>query len=369
MANIPYTKSVSTDNVRMVKEGVRQKPFVEPIELPYVFKEWVRTRAIAWGSFVAPSVATSNNSKGMSYLSTAVFSDSLTANNMSALAYSRAYNKLLSKTGERASLLTAFAERKSTYSMVLNRLTQLYKGASALRKGRFREFLRTFGIKPKNKHKDNRWSRPRDFSGLWLEYWFGWAPTIGDIENAITVWQEPLSSKIGIRVSAGNRRFSESETKDYGWILDQTTVDGSYLLQLRCKIELTNPDLWVANSLGLLNPVRTAWETTPFSWFVDWFTNVGQVLGSFTDQIGVKISDVWSTRFSKGVERQIRTRRPKPTSGYDFEQRFTFMRRMKHPSLPRPAFVVRIPEISWTRALTLSSLLVQLFSPKTTSRA
>lgn len=303
------------------------------------------------------------------YLYNAVFNDSLTANNLSALAYSRAYNKLLSKTGERASLLTALAERKSTYSMVLNRLHQLYKGAKALRRGRFREFLRTFGIKAKSKHKDNRWSRPRDFSGLWLEYWFGWAPTIGDIDNAITVWQEPLLSKVGLREGSGNRHFSMPSSGSSRSFINYTECSGSFVLQLRCKVEITNPDLWVANSLGLLNPVRTVWETTPFSWFADWFTNVGQILGFFTDQIGVKISDVWSTRFAKGTERRTRISKPSPTAGYEMVQNFTFLRRMKHSSLPRPALVFRVPGISWTRGLTLSSLLVQLFSPKQTSRA
>lgn len=368
MALVPYTKSISTDDVRMGKEGVRQKPFVKPMELPYTLREWRRTRALAWGIYHAPEAGSYNNSEGLTHLHGAVLNNSLTSNSTAALAYSQAYNKLLSKTGERASLLTALAERKSTYSMVLNRLTQLYRGALALRKGNFREFLQTFGIKAKKKHKSNRWSRPRDFSSLWLEYWFGWAPTIGDIENAITVWQEPLSSKFGLRVASGNRHLSLPSTGNYDAFINRTECSGSYVLQLRCKVELTNPDLWVANSLGLLNPVKTAWETTPFSWFVDWFTNVGQVLGSFTDQIGVKISDVWSTRFAKGTEHRTRVSKPKPTSGYDMVQQFAFMRRMSHPSLPRPAFVLRIPGISWTRGLTLSSLLVQLFSPKT-SRA
>ena len=369
MADIFFKETISLPGIYLHKEGYRQKPYVSPKELAYKRLDYVRTQDETWGGAVAPVAGSAQVSVGMQELYVAVTADSLTANNLSALAYSRAYNKLLSKTGERASLLTALAERKSTYSMVLNRLAQLYKGAKALRRGRFREFLSTFGIKAKPKHKNHRWSRPRDFSSLWLEYWFGWAPTIGDIDNAMKVWQSPLSSKMGLREGSGDRHYMKDGKGSTSAYTITTSCSGFFVLQLRCQVSITNPDLFVANSLGLLNPVRTVWETTPFSWFADWFTNVGQILGYFTDTLGVKISDVWSTRFAKGTEQRTRISKPLPTSGYRFAQDFVFMRRMKHKALPRPALVFRIPGISWTRGLTLSSLLVQLFSPNKPSRA
>lgn len=369
MADIYYKEVTSLSGVYLYKEGYRQKPYVSPKELPYRLHRFARTQDKSWGGLAVPDAGSFQVSVGMQELYAATTADSLTVNNLSALAYSRAYNKLLSKTGERASLLTALAERKSTYSMVLNRLAQLYKGAKALRRGRFREFLATFGIKPKPKHRSNRWSRPRDFSSLWLEYWFGWAPTIGDIDNAIKVWQSPLSSKMGLREGSGDRHFSKDGKGSTSGYTITTRCSGFFVLQLRCKVTIVNPDLFVASSLGLLNPVRTVWETTPFSWFADWFTNVGQILGYFTDTLGIKISDVWSTRFAKGTEHRTRISKPQPLSGYNFAQDFVFVRRMKHKALPRPALVFRIPGISWTRGLTLSSLLIQLFSPKHTSRA
>jgi hypothetical protein len=39
--------------------------------------------------------------------------------------------------------------------------------------------------------------------------------------------------------------------------------------------------------MGLTNPASWVWEAIPFSFVVDWFANVGQVLGSITDLYGV----------------------------------------------------------------------------------
>lgn len=360
MPTIPYDEVVNTADLFDRRIGMRQKPLVtRAIEFPYQRTLFIRRRAEGWGGWTADSANAQATAGTQEYVLKAVMG-TLYENQLVKQAYSKAYDKLLSKVGERASLLTALAERKSTYSMVLNRLTQLYQGAKALRKGRFREFLKIFGIKPKVKHKDNRWSRPRDFSSLWLEYWFGWAPTIADVGLAIDVWQSDFRDT-RIRVGSGDRSLSLKTDASSRGTRTIATYEGKYFLQLRAKVEVTNPDLWVANNLGFLNPVKTAWETTPFSWFADWFTNVGQVLGSFTDQIGCKISDVWLTRFASGeVTHTVFNSR----SGKLVDRQVAFIRREKLKSVPRPSLIIKIPGISWTRGLTLSSLLVQLFSPR-----
>lgn len=358
MALVPNDVTIDTADLYDWRRGFVQKPFVaKHLEIPYERLLLIRRESETWGG--DNEIKTNAQSYGQDYVKAAVLR-SLDENQLVKQAYSRTYDKLLSKVGERASMLTALAERKSTASMVLNRLTQLYKGAKALRKGRFREFCAIFGIKPKNKHKDNRWSRPRDFSSLWLEYWFGWAPTIADIGLAIDVWQSELG-EVRIREGSGDRNISLSKTSSGAYGTTWTTFTGRFFLQLRAKVEITNPDLWVATNLGFLNPVKTAWETTPFSWFADWFTNVGQVLGSFTDTVGCKISGIWMTRFGRGLTDQ---RSVYLSRGAYILREMVCMRRENLKSLPRPSLVFKIPGISWTRGLTLSSLLVQLFSPR-----
>lgn len=130
-------------------------------------------------------------------------------------AYARAYAKVIDKLGTQAALLTAAAERQATVNMVVKRLAQIHKGAKHLKKGQFRQFLATFGLRPKEKHTHKRWARPRDFASLWLEYWMGWAPTIGDIHNAIKFLGEEIPTctvRAGSRVP-WNWDYTQSEEK------------------------------------------------------------------------------------------------------------------------------------------------------------
>ena len=59
---------------------------------------------------------------------------------------------------------------------------------------------------------------------------------------------------------------------------------------------LTKLDLLTnANIYGLQNLGETAWELVPFSFIVDWFTNVGATIGSWTPNIGYEILASWVT--------------------------------------------------------------------------
>lgn len=49
---------------------------------------------------------------------------------------------------------------------------------------------------------------------------------------------------------------------------------------------ITNPNAFLLNRVGLINPVQVAWQLTPLSMFVDWWWNVSAFLGSYTDQVG-----------------------------------------------------------------------------------
>lgn len=50
---------------------------------------------------------------------------------------------------------------------------------------------------------------------------------------------------------------------------------------------MRNPGLRQLNGLGLLNPALLWWELLPYSFVVDWFLPVGDVLTSLTAGIGM----------------------------------------------------------------------------------
>jgi hypothetical protein len=49
--------------------------------------------------------------------------------------------------------------------------------------------------------------------------------------------------------------------------------------------------------LGFINPISVAWALVPFSFIVDWFVNVQQVLEQFTDFAGLTLSNPATTAF------------------------------------------------------------------------
>lgn len=284
-------------------------------------------------------------------------------------AYARAYSKFKGKVYTQAADLTALRERQSTIDMVAKRLSQVLKGAKALKKGRFKEFLSTFGIKPKNKHKDTAWSRPADFGSLWLEYWMGWAPTVGDIYSSLEALGQVIPDhtvRAGSSVPISGHKVQSAgsvATSDY---------EGKVTVWVQAQVVVTNPSLFQLQSLGLANPFLTVWETTPFSWMADWFTNVGQVIGQLTDWLGLQLKNLvvsvktqaicsWTCTdpgyvfgwvAMNGINRLYRKR-----------EYLGFTRKLPR-TMPTVKPILRLPNgLSITRGATLASLLVTIFSP------
>lgn len=278
-------------------------------------------------------------------------------------AYARAYEKFKSKVFTQAANLTALKERAKTFKMVENRLLQLWKGAVALKKGRFREFLRTFGIKPLPKHVHRKWARQKEFSGLWLEYWMGWAPTIGDVYTSLEFLGGEIPTttvRAGSAVTLSNRSTSWSPWGEY-----RTNVaKGKVAFWVQADVEVTNPTLYNLNGLGLINPAKTIWETIPFSWLVDWFTNVGQVLGQLTDWVGLKLNNLVFSCLTKGKLEFSSLNTPSSGMLLWRNREFTTFARKIGGTFPIIKPIFKVPNgLSITRGLTLTSLLIQIFSP------
>jgi hypothetical protein len=131
-----------------------------------------------------------------------------------------------------------------------------------------------------------------DVSSVWLEYHFGWAPLVQDIDSAVKVL---ASNPPPLKVRASGRY---TEVIDYG---NRNPYQHLYQGLYRCRVLIgadcyvSNPNLALATQLGLVNPASVAWELIPFSFVVDWFTNVGSFLDSWTDLLGYKLNYPFTT--------------------------------------------------------------------------
>lgn len=208
-------------------------------------------------------------------------------------AKNQAYAKFKASVSDPSQWAVNLAEGKEAVGMIANRVKQITKFAQSLRKMDLVDAAKQLGIrKPKGLR-----SSSKDFGNTWLEYHFGWEPLIQDIGAAVRKLSEPTSKRI-IRSRASGEYIWESRSDD-GYLIARDRVVQSYHFLNQAVVEQTNPPLAQANDLGFVNPISVAWELVPFSFVVDWFTNVGQVLDSATDFLGYTITH--SFQSAKGV--------------------------------------------------------------------
>jgi hypothetical protein len=66
--------------------------------------------------------------------------------------------------------------------------------------------------------------------------------------------------------------------------------------ELGAEIFVSNPNLYLANKLGFVNPGVIAWELVPFSFVIDWFVPVGNFLSQWTDFVGLTLQKAYTTK-------------------------------------------------------------------------
>jgi hypothetical protein len=199
----------------------------------------------------------------------------------------KVWNRLKEELGSQSLWATNLAEMGKTMDLIIGPATTLTRAARQIRKFDFKGAAKTLNIgqPPKGLKKDAKF-----FGDNFLKFHFGIAPLVEDIGNAIDTLQNPYPSK---RVKASAAYSSNSV---FGSIATYTYIT-SNLTRCRSSVEVSvsNPNLFLANQLGFVNPAAFVWEAIPFSFVVDWFVNVGQVLSSMTDFAGVTLVKPQST--------------------------------------------------------------------------
>lgn len=180
---------------------------------------------------------------------------------------------------------TFFGELRETLRMIKN-------PALALRRG-ITEFSRASKkLIRKNKLKGRANATSRGLSGLWLESMFGWTPFISDIQSGMdAIFRLDLNPTIDIR--AGHKlnelvveTFQTNRFSDTVRFLK--TTNHSCSVRYKGEIWVSPPYLGKASFLSNwgFDPVRdfipTVYELIPFSFLVDYFSNLGSVIQALT---------------------------------------------------------------------------------------
>lgn len=233
----------------------------------------------------------------------------------------RAYNKAIGELGDGSSFgATLTAERKETWGTVVDLITRAALAAKAVKSGKLPQAAKILGIpyreevvsrqvhtrRRNGKRKRtitvrNRYLRLPDGRRVlkttasgWLLWSYGVKPLAEDIYNGMDVLQRPIPTLDIVKVKAtGNRSGQYANGKEFS----STTISLSVGYSFKATVE--NPNLWLANKLGLINPAQWVLEAIPFSFVVDWFSNLSDVVNHFTDFAGLTITDQWVTTLVK----------------------------------------------------------------------
>lgn len=151
--------------------------------------------------------------------------------------------------------------------------------AQALRQGIDR-YYGTVKKRLRRKKRDKRL-----IQDTWLEYVFGWKPLINDIEDACRLATvQPMANFQVIRgsgkdviskaITQGNFTYGSTKTL---WSYVKT---GSVDVTCKGAVSAVNEPPPFPEVLGLSwsNVLPTVWELIPYSFLVDYFTNVGKVI-------------------------------------------------------------------------------------------
>lgn len=294
----------------------------------------------------------------------------------------KSYDKLKNSMADRAALAVTLMEGRQALTMIASRSRQLMLAAKELKKFNLPQVVKTLKLSAAPKGV----SAKKAFASNWLEFSFGWSPLIMDIGACVDVLQKSLKEQY-VRGSATSRRSQTDLSPPYAiytpTAFNAASVQIGYerltfskqVSAQGCRVAVSNPNLFLANQLGFVNPATVAWELVPFSFVVDWFINVEQFLSSGTDFLGLTVEAPWSTRhlvvsyeWYKYVKYRWWDGVPSPFDGYYYTEVIDSLlssgiHTARKDAISTPSLQVlplKLP--GWRRALTGMSLLVQQFS-------
>lgn len=239
-------------------------------------------------------------------------------------ASNKALEKLYGRLEQSEALLVAWKERQSALDLVATNVGRLVRIARAVKKRDPKVVRRVLQRNPAAK------DAVKQPASLWLEYHFAIVPTIMDIHHALGVlgFDFPVeklseSSKAPVELSSGGDTYTWHKADEF-----------SSIVKLEGEIYSLNPNLTLASQLGFGQPLSVAWEMTPFSWFVDYFVNVGSLVKNLEPRFpGVKTRNHSTTILIKGYGRLgYRNSEPLSQVKYDAYSSFYMSRRTDWPS-------------------------------------
>ena len=279
-------------------------------------------------------------------------------------AYNKAYERFKSiSIPASAGWGVNISQKQQALDMIQKRALQILRFSKAVRKRDFTEAARLLGVIEPSRRKQKK-MRKNTYADNFLEYNFGWAPLIGDVYSSVEVLQGGVPPQ---RVNASatevlNFKFNNLSSNpgySHEWSGSET-----YSWRISADLSVTNPNLHLAEQLGLVNPAAILFDMIPFSFVADWFVNISDFVESFTDFAGVTFVNSSVTCHRVRRTTRIGTQHNWPQNGqHTLYDTSTYIRveTVRAPgSIPGPTLRVRPPwRLAPQRAASAVSLLLQ----------
>jgi hypothetical protein len=202
--------------------------------------------------------------------------------------------------------------------------------------------------------------------GLWLERSFHWIPLMGDIRGAVKAFYATLDQAPSqmVRASATDevsRTFSQGSYSGpliYNSLRSVLDTRGATVkFYGKVRVGIRNPGYPDAKALGfdLRSFAPTIWELIPYSWAVDYFTNIGDIIYGASyggDDVAwtVQGTKVWAKRSQIAG---ITSAWSAPAPGYKFTKLYGSMKPSEVTSeianISRATYTGNyIPQLEWS---------------------
>lgn len=196
--------------------------------------------------------------------------------------------RLRGRLGPQAQLGTQiFAEGKEAVQMAVKNLKELAAVAKAIRRKDLSKLKKV-------------WKKPRraqrafaEAGGRWLEFSWGWAPTVQTIADAMAMTGfEPPPKRITSthRDTEYYYSYVKAGSRSSTW-----NVSCLQSVKVGYEVVVTNPNVWLLQSLDMLNPGVWIYEAIPFSWLADYFSNVGGMIENLSRFAGLDMRHRYTT--------------------------------------------------------------------------
>lgn len=265
----------------------------------------------------------------------------------------RAYAKLMGKVkSDTASLGMTLGSWRQSWAMVDKRLDTLYS------------MTKDAAFEARRRNRRGGLLKKESAADVFLENQFGWVPLLQDIYASAKILCYGEDPPGWVKGSATDLVVLPDTSPDaYSKLYGRT---GALRYTLAASVAVSNPNLWILNKLGLVNPAQILWDRIPWSFVVGFFANVNQVLNSFTDTVGLSITDVNETRSWNLTDSNWMSNTYPVSHPFYAEAQASANQRFKTRgllgALPRPKLEVHLPRVDMSKALIASSLVYQQIS-------